>query len=334
MIVFSFCLTACDAILTPPPQTPTSTPTSLSFSGAKATPTIIPGTFLTPIPPTPTFTPTPVPTPVVHVIEQGDTLFGIALEYGVSFDALVRVNGLDAEQILRIGQTLVIPLDEEEESVVPGIAAPVNNLILPTPTPLSLSTMEVVLYKTPVGGFWCMGEVLNTTGMPVTNLQLLVTLATVDGTPLLSQVALAAADYLGSEQRAPFAVLFQNPPAGVSDVATLRCHVSFLRSEPVGEITAGFVALNTEDVEGAVSGPQYRVRGNVVNTTDTAVQRIVVVVTLYDIDEKILAYRQIVLREEQVLDVGQMQSFSLLLTPQGIAVPASFQVLAWGNRAD
>ena len=253
------------------------------------TATIIPGGFLTPIPPTLTFTPSPSPTPVVHIIEQGDTLFGIALEYGVTLDGLLMANGLDANQILRIGQSLIIPLGEEDSEDY-GVVAPVGNMILPTPTPLPLETAGVALYQTPVGGMWCMGEIINTTDGPITNMQVHVTLVAADGTPLVSAVALAAADYLAPNGRAPFAVLYENPPVGVTDAA-----VSIVRGETVSAITAGFVPLAVAQTEGAISGPQYRVTGQLMNNSAVALQRISVVVTLYDDEARVAGYRQYVL---------------------------------------
>jgi len=316
--------TACQAVVTPPP---TATPLPTATPTPRARGALSPGGFLTPIPPTATLTPSPSPTPVVHIVEQGNTLFGIALEYGVSLDALVQANGLDVNQFLRIGQTLVIPVGREEESGESAMVAPVGNMILATPTPLPLEIVGVMLYQTPVGGVWCMGEVVNTTGGPITNIQVQVTLVTADGIPLQSGNTLAAADYLAPQARAPFAILFKAPPAGYADA-----HVSLLRGETVSAITAGFAPLDVAQPAGAVSGPQYRVTGMLVNNTGAAVRRITVVVTLYDREGRVSGYRQTVLDAETVLPSGQNREFGVLLTPQGLEPPASFQVLAWGVR--
>jgi len=316
--------TACQAVVTPPPTAtspPTTTPT------LRTTAALSPSGFLTPIPPTATLTPSPSPTPVVHIVAQGNTLFGIALEYGVTVDALVQANGLDVNQYLRIGQTLVIPVGMEEEGEELGMVAPVGHMILATPTPLPLDIAGATLYQTPVGGVWCMGEVVNTTDGPITNMQVQVTLITADGIPLQSSVALAAADYLAPQARAPFAVLFKSPPAGYADV-----QVSLLRGEAVSAITADFVPLDVVQTAGAVSGPQYRVTGLLVNNSGAAVRRMTVVVTLYDREGKVLGYRQTVLDTETALLVGQSREFRILLTPQGLEPPASFQILTWGVR--
>lgn len=61
--------------------------------------------------PTPTWTPTITPTPVVYIVKRGDVLGGIALEQGVSLEAIMLANGLTNAHMLSIGQKLVIPND-------------------------------------------------------------------------------------------------------------------------------------------------------------------------------------------------------------------------------
>jgi len=301
------------------------TPVSSSRAGL-ATPTVAPEIYLTPIPPTPTFTPSPVPTPIIHIVESGDTLFGVALDYSVTVDGLLRYNGLDENDFLRIGQALIIPPEEEEVAEDGGVMqVPVGNAILPTPTPLPLSTAGVALYDTPVGGMWCMGVVLNTTAGPVTNLQVKVTLTALDGTPLVSTRVLAAADYLLPEARAPFSVLFGNPPNGVADVT-----VELVRGEMLSPITQSFVPLQVVVVEGSISGPQYRVRGTLLNDGAQTVTRVSVVATIYNEDGNVVGYRQLAMDDAAQIASGGQQAFDMLLTPQEVTAPADFSVIAWG----
>lgn len=59
----------------------------------------------------PTIQVTPTPRPdgaIVHVVESGDTLFGLALEYGVDVQQIYDLNDLDASSLLQIGQEIVI----------------------------------------------------------------------------------------------------------------------------------------------------------------------------------------------------------------------------------
>ncbi|MBN1121331.1 MAG: LysM peptidoglycan-binding domain-containing protein [Anaerolineae bacterium] len=68
--------------------------------------------------PTPTYIPTPDPTRTavidptenqVHIVQTGDTLAQIGIRYGVSIEAIVVTNGLSNENILSVGQSLIIP---------------------------------------------------------------------------------------------------------------------------------------------------------------------------------------------------------------------------------
>jgi len=317
-------LTACGSVLTPIPVAGFPTPSGATRA-VLATPTVAPEIYLTPVPPTPTFTPSPTPTPVIHIVASGDTLFGVALEYGVTVDSLVRYNGLDENDYLSIGQSLIIPLEEEALDDGDVVQAPVGSAILPTPTPLPLDTAGIALYETPVGGLWCMGEVINTTGGPVTNLQVEVTLTSPDGKALAHARVLAAADYLPSEGRAPFSVLFREPPNGVTDVV-----VRLVRGEPVSPITASFVPLTVTDVDGAVSGPQYRVRGTLGNDAGQALSRISVVATIYNEAGNVVGYRQLAMGDDVSLSTGDRRTFDMLLTPQEVAAPVDFRILAWG----
>ena len=63
--------------------------------------------------PTATQTPSPVPTPtpIVHEIQAGETVYYIASYYGTSPEAILEANGLDenSARLLRVGQKLTIP---------------------------------------------------------------------------------------------------------------------------------------------------------------------------------------------------------------------------------
>lgn len=79
--------------------------------------------------PTPSPTPSPIP-PLVHQVQEGESLLVIADMYGVSVDDLLALNpGIDP-QLLQVNQLLLVP-------VVPPTATPTPTLdpSVPTPTP-------------------------------------------------------------------------------------------------------------------------------------------------------------------------------------------------------
>ncbi len=84
---------------------------ALEPSPSRQTPATRPMTTELPLP---TFSPEPTSTPqasaVSHIVQSGDTLSGIAKQYGVSVQAIVVANGITNPDVLRIDQVLVIPL--------------------------------------------------------------------------------------------------------------------------------------------------------------------------------------------------------------------------------
>jgi LysM repeat protein len=68
------------------------------------------GAVLRPTDATPPPTPTPTPTPVIYIVQSGDTLLGIAIQFGVDADTLAARNGIEVPEQLQTGQRLIIPI--------------------------------------------------------------------------------------------------------------------------------------------------------------------------------------------------------------------------------
>ena len=110
-------------VVTSPGETPTPTP-----SPPPPTPTSGPS-------PTPRATPTPRPDgAVVHIVEAGDTLLGIALQYGTTVEELQKLNAgsIGEGNLIVVGQELVISLPSRSPTPTPLPAPPT-----PEPTPVS-----------------------------------------------------------------------------------------------------------------------------------------------------------------------------------------------------
>jgi membrane-bound lytic murein transglycosylase D len=58
-----------------------------------------------------------------HRVRRGDTLSEIAAEYRVSLAALMRINGLTGRDMIRVGQTIKLPLDASSQPQVVAVAA-------------------------------------------------------------------------------------------------------------------------------------------------------------------------------------------------------------------
>jgi LysM repeat protein len=293
------------------PVNGTSLPTSTPVPGVTATPP--------PLPPADTATPTVTPTPVIHVVVEGDTLYSIAFDYGVSPDTLQSINGIENPQLLSIGQELIIPTEEETADTT-------SNLLLPTPTPLPFGVRGIAFYETPVGSLWCLGEVVNTTAVTLTNVQLQVTLYGEDGEPAAGSDAFAAADLIPPGARSPFGVLFTAPPQTWANP-----QVTVIRGEVAGGLAASYVPISVADVTGQPAESQFLVSGTVQNASGTlAAGYVYVIATAYNADGLVTGFRQERVPLDGPLAPGVPVPFNLLFSFHG-GSPADFDVIALGR---
>lgn len=65
-----------------------------------------------PEPPAPPPPERPASTDLLYTIEQGDTLYSISRQFGISVDTLIEVNNISNPDVIRAGDTLVIPPPE------------------------------------------------------------------------------------------------------------------------------------------------------------------------------------------------------------------------------
>ncbi len=72
-----------------------------------------------------------------HVVQSGDTLWGIAMGYGVTTEVIASINRLGKASILTVGQTLVIPGPRRTPPPRPAIAAPPPASAIQTTAPLT-----------------------------------------------------------------------------------------------------------------------------------------------------------------------------------------------------
>lgn len=56
----------------------------------------------------------------IHVVNRGETLWGIAQQYSVDINQIILVNQIENPDVLVVGQSLVIPNPEQEYVVTPG----------------------------------------------------------------------------------------------------------------------------------------------------------------------------------------------------------------------
>ena len=315
-------LAACGQVVTPQPtgvSLPIDTPTATAVTPVQRATTRSPsGVQLDAV------TPTVTATPVVHVVQQGDTLQAIAFDFGVSVEALQRVNAIENPQFLQVGQRLVIPFDEESGQTSPG-------LLLPTPTPHPIQVQGVAFYETPVDSLLGLGEVVNTTAITLTNVEVQVTLLNDASEPLVDTNTFISIDLLPAGARSPFNALFTTPPP---DWASYQ--VSVIRGQEAGALATAYVPMSVLEAEGAPKGPQFQVTGTIVNTsTERTAESVDVFVTTYAADGTVTGFRRSTLTPALIdggLSPGGETAFSLLLTTHG-GMPDDFVVSALGHAA-
>ena len=100
---------------------PTLTPTPSRAAVPSRTPTPSPPAVPTPTAPIPA----PTPTPVIYVVQDGDSLSGIAVQFGIPLEELAKANEISDPNVIAAGQRLIIP----------GPTPPPTATVMPTQTP-------------------------------------------------------------------------------------------------------------------------------------------------------------------------------------------------------
>jgi len=261
-------------------------------------PMVTPRPTATPAPatPWPTATPAPTPTPLIHIIAAGDNLWDLSRRYGVSVSALQEANAILNPRGLQLGQAIVIPWPEPEDDQA-----------VPTPTPLAYTIQGLAFHKTTAGSLWCLGEVWNTTGITLEEVQVRVTLydeagqlaATAQGVPSLGTIA--------PDQRVPFALLFRDPPQSFA-----HYQAQPLRGTAALPGSHHYAYLTIAEDRGEAQDGRFLIRGQIYNTGSlTATARLVA--TAYDAQGNVIGLRSQVLPTP--LAPGVRHPFTVTLLP-------------------
>jgi LysM repeat protein len=200
---------------------------------------------------------------LTHVVARGDTLLGIALQYGVELEDLLVANPAINPRFLSVGQAIVIP--------GPGGSPTVG--LLPTATPVPIGLGPPACYRSLDGSVWCLTVALNPTGAAVEGVGALVTLGSAAGEPLRSEPAYASLNLLQAGKLLPLSAFFAPPvpefsvaqasltsavsAAGV-ETRYAAVQVALDRSEP-GRAAATWIAAGEVRVEGEDPGQGWTV---------------------------------------------------------------------------
>lgn len=124
------------------PGQPSTVPATPSSPGPAAT--LAP---VATVEPSPSPAPSPTPEPLLHIVQEGETLGAIAIAYGVSLEALVAANGIGDPNLIHAGQVLLIPeLTPGPPPVEPTATLAPDHLATPamaTATPSGPGVVEI-----------------------------------------------------------------------------------------------------------------------------------------------------------------------------------------------
>lgn len=286
--------------------TPTVIPSATPTMEATASPTSMPTKTPAPLTPLPTDTPTMTPTPVIYVVKKGDNLLSIAKQYGVTAEAIQEANGILDPRRLQIGQELVIPMDESALKTPPT----------PTATPMPYEILGITFQRLPSGRLWCLGEIENTAGVDLEQVQVAVSLFDEAGTLLAFSTAYTESDMVPKGARAPFVAVFDNPPETFATYQSVP-----LKGIPVTRQETYVSELEIVSHTGEARGPNsYSVSGRLRNAGDRPTRDVRVLITAYDAAGNVVAVRKVAPEVDELLP-GRSTDFQInLLATAGAVV--------------
>jgi LysM repeat protein len=263
--ILFFVLAACAAPTLPILPTATATPVAYLMPYLSPTPsrTALPATPLTTLP----VTPPPSPTPFLYILAKNDTLLGLAFRFGVSLEQILAANPGINPHYLTVGKAIVIPIKEDEPTVVPS----------PTVVPLQLGNPHC--YPAGDGGTWCVLALTNDQDQAVENVSVWLGLFSLKGDNLASQVVIPPLNLLDVGQALPLMAYFNQPFDPGNTV-----HAELLSALSVEKKTKRYLTTSVQinKVQISPSGKQAEVTGQVVLSDSIKASALWVVAVAYN----------------------------------------------------
>lgn len=255
-------------------------------------------------PATPTPLPSPTSTPQTHVVVKGQDMFGIALYYGVSLDALQTANPTVNPSFLSIGTSLIIP----------GEGRPTPTVANPSPTPLPVQALDPNCLPSLEGGLWCFVPVTNPGSGRLEGLSARLRLASPGGETQEVE-AYSPLNLLEPGAQMPLAAYFPGPlPQEVQITAEI------LTALPVPAEDSRYLPARLEEMVFVITpgGLSAEVSAEILVEGETQAQTVWVALTAYDAAGKVVGLRR--WENEQPLLVGERLTFLAQVYSLGPAI--------------
>jgi LysM repeat protein len=264
-----------------------------------ATSTPIPQAVRTPEGLVPLTTPLPSPTPFTYQIKSGDTMSGIAEQFGVKLDDLLAANPEVSSNAMSVGTTLKIPSD---------LANPSGE---PTPTPAPFTVEQIECYPTTDGGMWCFVLAHNDFPDFMENVSAQISLVDSNGTTIGSQSALLALNILPPNRSLPLAAYFPNVPADAKPQVQILTAIRLLPDDK-RYLPA---TINNTLVQVNAGGKSVQVNGQVLLNGAKDAKQVWVTGTAYDEAGRVVGFRR--WESTQGMSAGGSLSFEFMVSSVG-----------------
>lgn len=292
--------------------TPSPVPSTVTLLPLPSGTPISAGTRIPPPTPIIIASPTPSATPVTHKVARNETLISIAVNYGVSLDALQAANPGVSPRFLSVGAVLVIPT---------GDAPPIAPMSAPTPLPVVFGVPACHALSS--GAMYCFVEARNANAVALEAISARITLAGADGLPLADALAHPALDAVPAGDAVTLAAYFATVPGDVAAIG-----VTATSAFPLTDFASRYLSLEVSEPRAAQSGAEWAVTAQIRSTGATPAATIRVALTLFDGAGAIIGYRQQTLTGR--LAAGEAQTVSIAATPLRGAV-ARYTLQAQGR---
>ncbi len=248
--------------------------------------------------------PTSSPAPHAYVVRPGDTLLGIALDFGLSVEDLQLANPAIDPLALQVGQALVIPQ--------PGLA------VAAASTPIGLTLDAPVCYDLITGSILCLGLIVNRFDQALQQVQVRVGLLDAAGGLVAEAITGIDQRVIPPHESAPYSVIIRSRPYTSTSAS--------LMSADIVPMPQDLVVLQVLEARVEQQDRRYRLMLTLRNPSDRATGPARLVLTLLDADGQVTGFR--VQNTAEGLDPGATVTVEIEAQAQGSSGPLSHQIYA------